>query len=145
MDEREKVKYSLHETLNEALGELKNFKQCFLLCYPDRYNVGDNLIWLGEILYLTNTLGIEVKYAASIESFSPQKMENIVGKAPILIHGGGNLGDLWSYYQSFYEKIVSQYHDRPIIILPQSIRFIHEHKLQRAKDIFNAFNCIQKE
>lgn len=138
MESREKVKELLHEKLNEALADLKNFKQCALLGYPDHYNIGDHLIWLGEVLYLTNVLGIQVNYAASIESFSPQKMEDSVGKAPILIHGGGNLGDLWSYYQRFYEKIISQYHDRPIVILPQSIRFAQENRLERAKDIFNA-------
>ncbi|RMF26487.1 MAG: polysaccharide polymerase [Cyanobacteria bacterium J083] len=138
MKSPQKVKELLHERLNEALADLKNFRVCALLGYPDHYNVGDHLIWLGEVLYLTNVLGIKVNYAASIESFSAQQMEDAVGKAPILIHGGGNLGDLWSYYQKFYEKIVSQYHDRPIVILPQSIRFAYENRLAKAKDIFNA-------
>ena len=138
MESQQKVKDLLHKTLNEALASLKNFKQCALLGYPDHYNVGDHLIWLGEVLYLTNVLGIEVKYAASVESFSPQRMKDTVDKVPILIHGGGNLGDLWSYYQRLYEKIIALYHDRPIVILPQSIRFAQETRLERAKAIFNA-------
>lgn len=140
MDTRtpEKVKQLLHEVLDEALGTLKTFQHCALLNYPNHYNVGDHLIWLGTIFYLTDVLGVKVKYTASIESFSGQEMEKMVGKAPIVLHGGGNLGDLWSYYQEFYEKIVSEYHEHPIIFLPQSIRFIHENKLKKATDIFNA-------
>jgi exopolysaccharide biosynthesis predicted pyruvyltransferase EpsI len=132
------LKQLLHESLNQALGSLKTFQQCALLSYPDHYNIGDHLIWIGNVFYLNDVLGLKIKYAASIESFSREEMEQRVGNAPVFLHGGGNLGDLWSYYQNFYEKIISAYHDRPVILLPQSIRFAYQNKLQRAIDVFNA-------
>lgn len=136
--ETEKIKQLLHQALDEALVSIKTFKHCALLAYPDHYNIGDHMIWLGEVLYLTDVLGIKVKYAASIDAFSAKEIDETIGKVPILLHGGGNLGDLWSYYQEFYERIISEYHDRPIVILPQSIRFAHEKRLKRAIEIFNA-------
>ncbi|HEY9651689.1 MAG TPA: polysaccharide pyruvyl transferase family protein [Coleofasciculaceae cyanobacterium] len=129
----ENIKVLLHE----ALKRLPIFKECALLSYPNHYNIGDHLIWLGTIFYLVDTLGVQIKYASSIESFSGEEMEKRIGTAPILLLGGGNLGDLWSYYQSFYEKIISKYRQQPIIILPQSIRFNNPERLEKAKKIFN--------
>jgi pyruvyl transferase EpsO len=135
--EVETVKQVLHNTLNEALKPLLTFQHCVLLNYPNHYNIGDHLIWLGTIFYLTDVLKSDLKYAASIENFSNAQMDEKAGQSPIFFHGGGNLGDLWSYYQNFYEKIILQYRDRPIIFLPQSIFFRHENRLNKAKEIFN--------
>lgn len=128
----------LKEYLHLSLKDLETFQECALLSYPDHYNVGDHMIWLGNILYLTEVAKIKIGYVSSIEKFSQSQMENQTGKAPILIHGGGNFGDVWSYYQRFYEKIIPQYHDRKIIFLPQSIYFRYPDRLERAKAIFNA-------
>ncbi|MEG3436917.1 polysaccharide pyruvyl transferase family protein [Pannus brasiliensis CCIBt3594] len=138
MKEIQELKQNLRASLEEALSSLKSFQECALLSYPDHYNIGDHLIWLGEILYLTDVLGIRPEYCASVASFSDREMEEKLDrKQPILIHGGGNLGDLWGYYQNFYEKIISQYPDRPIVILSQSLIFRYESKLNRAREIFN--------
>jgi exopolysaccharide biosynthesis predicted pyruvyltransferase EpsI len=134
----ETIKQLLHEALAEPLEPLKAYKHCALLNYPNHYNIGDHLIWLGAVFYLTDVLGVGVKYASSIESFSEEEMEKTAGKAPIVFIGGGNLGDVWMYYLSFYQKIISKYRDRPIIILPQSIHFRYENRLNQAKEIFNA-------
>jgi pyruvyl transferase EpsO len=133
----EKIQQLLHESLDEGLKNVKSYNQCALLNYPNHYNIGDHLIWLGTIFYLVNVLGVAVNYAASIESFSREELAEKVGQSPIFFLGGGNFGDIWSYYQRFYERILPDYHDRPIIFLPQSIRFRSEERLERAKNIFN--------
>ena len=46
----QKIKDSLHAAL-ENIGTLE---QCALLDYPSHFNIGDHLIWLGEIFYLTD-------------------------------------------------------------------------------------------
>jgi pyruvyl transferase EpsO len=128
----------LKEVLHKALGKLEAFEQCALLDYPDHPNIGDNLIWLGEVFYLTDVLNAKINYAASVEDFSGVEMEKQVGKAPILLHGGGNLGDLWPVYQNFREHIISNYQDRPIIILPQSIYFTEHSNLIKTAQVFNS-------
>ncbi|MBD2464472.1 polysaccharide pyruvyl transferase family protein [Oscillatoria sp. FACHB-1407] len=128
----------LKRSLHHVLGQLDRFEQCVLLDYPDYLNLGDHLIWLGSIFYLTQTLQSKIVYTASANTFSASAMEDCMGNAPILLNGGGNLGDLWMPCQRFREQIISQYRDRPIVILPQSIYFAQADNLKRAAEIFNA-------
>jgi len=129
---------NLKQLLHDALGKLPSFDQCALLDYPDHINIGDHLIWLGTIFYLTDILGTKINYVSSLKDFSEIKMERKIGQAPILFHGGGNFGDFWPGSQEFRERIISKYQDRPIIILPQSIYFSDENNLRRAASVFNS-------
>jgi exopolysaccharide biosynthesis predicted pyruvyltransferase EpsI len=128
----------LKTVLHERLKNMGVFESCALLDYPDYFNIGDHLIWLGTVFYLTHVRKIKIKYTASCDSFSASEMEKQIGQAPILLQGGGNLGDLWPRYQRFREKIISKYKDNPIIILPQSIYFIEQNNLLETAGIFNS-------
>jgi pyruvyl transferase EpsO len=130
----EKIRDSLHTAL-ENIGPLE---QCALLDYPDYFNIGDHLIGLATVFYITDIIKARINYIASIYDFSEELLEKQVGKAPIILQGGGNLGDLWPHHQLFREKIVSQYRDRPIIIMPQCIYFANPENLSKAAAIFNA-------
>lgn len=138
------VAENIKETLHQDLAKIGQFDECVLLDYPAERNIGDHLIWLGEVFYLTDICKTKIKYASGISDFSAEEMEKQVGKAPIFLHGGGNLGDLWSLgnlwtdHQKFREYIISQYHDRPIIIMPQSVYFTNADNLERAANIFNS-------
>jgi len=131
---REKIRDSLHT----ALGNIGTFEQCALLDYPDYFNIGDHLIGLATIFYITDVIKARINYISSIYDFSEELLEKRVGKAPIILQGGGNLGDIWPHHQLFREQIISQYRDRPIIIMPQCIYFANPENLSRAAAIFNA-------
>lgn len=128
----------INRVLQATLKNIGEFEQCALLDYPDYVNVGDHLIWLGTVFYLSKVLKTKIQYAASLYAFSAAKMEKKIGKAPILLQGGGNFGDLWPEHQIFREKIIEQYRDRPIVILPQSIYYSNSDNLKRTASIFNA-------
>ncbi|MBD2690628.1 polysaccharide pyruvyl transferase family protein [Anabaena catenula] len=132
------IAQTIKEDLHKALGQLDRFESCALLNYPDHLNLGDHLIWLGTVIYLTDVLKTKINYASSIADFSPTVMEEKIGKSPIFLHGGGNLGDLWPTHQKFREQIIAKYQDRPIIILPQSIFFSNLDNLKKTADIFNS-------
>lgn len=122
------------EVLSPIFGRQQS---CVLLDYPDHLNVGDHLIWLSTIQLLRSN-NISPAYCASLVDFSANEMERYGSPTmPILLQGGGNLGDLWSESQLFREKIISQYRDRPVVILPQSVYFTQVENAQRAADIFN--------
>ncbi|MGB5772058.1 MAG: polysaccharide pyruvyl transferase family protein [Crocosphaera sp.] len=129
----EKIRLTLHQNL----GILSSFKNCALLDYPKHYNAGDHLIWLGTIFYLANVLGMGINYATSLDDFSSTKLKEKAHKLPILFHGGGNFGDFWPRSHRFREKIVSEYHDRPIVILPQSLYFQNPENLLKTASIYN--------
>lgn len=129
---------SIKRSLHDALANIEPFEQCALIGYPNSGNIGDNLIWLGTVVYLSEVLKAKVKYASTGRDFSASIMERNIGKAPILIQGGGSLGDVWYENQKFKEKIISEYQDRAIIIMPQTIHFKNLDNLKKAVEVFNS-------
>jgi exopolysaccharide biosynthesis predicted pyruvyltransferase EpsI len=131
----EQIKQRLHD----SLSALPSFDECALLGYPNSGNLGDNLIWLGEICYLTDVLGVKINYATTGKGFSAVEMERKIGRhAPIFLQGGGSFGDLYKSNHQFHEDIILRYRDRPIIFLPQTLYFAHEENLLQSAKLFNA-------
>ena len=108
-----------------------------LLDYPAYQNVGDHLIWLGELSYLRQ-LGVPVRAVADERSWSMRAVSRLPRSVPLLLTGGGNLGDLWPERQAFRERIVSENHDRRVIQLPQSIWFRDPARAARANAVFRS-------
>ncbi|MEM9541926.1 MAG: polysaccharide pyruvyl transferase family protein [Cyanobacteria bacterium P01_E01_bin.42] len=128
----------IKDRLIQSLNEVISFDNCAFLNYPNYGNIGDHLIGLGTILYLIDEANTDISYVASLHNFSASEMEKKIGKSPILLQGGGNLGDLWYEHQKFREYIISNYHDNPIIILPQTIYFKNQGCLKEARKKFNS-------
>lgn len=97
-----------------------------LVDYPNHANVGDSAIWLGEIAYLSRTLGVQPAYCCSRTSYSAAELKEAAPEGAILLHGGGNFGTLWPAYQEFRFELMERFPGRPIIQLPQSIHFSNE-------------------
>ncbi|MEL6158433.1 MAG: polysaccharide pyruvyl transferase family protein [Cyanobacteria bacterium J06623_5] len=127
---------NIHQSLQLSLSAIGPIAECILLDYPNYYNIGDRLIWLGTLFYLAS-IDARISYAASITDCSDEAIARHP-HYPILLQGGGNLGDLWPQFQSFRERIISQYPHQPIVILPQSIHFEDSHNLRRAARVFNS-------
>ncbi len=100
-----------------------------LLDYPHYPNVGDSLIWLGEIAYLKSR-GLKPSYVCDCHNFSSAIIKKIISKnSIILINGGGNFGDLWSHLHDFRLQILRDFPQTPIIQLPQTIHFKDEQNI----------------
>ena len=102
-----------------------------LIDFPNHGNVGDVLIWLGERRWLRRH-GIEVAYVADQRSYSPAVLRRRIGRSTVLIHGGGNLGDVWPQWQRFRERVVAELRDQRVVQLPQSVHFATEDGTRRA-------------
>jgi exopolysaccharide biosynthesis predicted pyruvyltransferase EpsI len=76
--------------------------------------------------------------ACDLNSFSEQDLLDRLPTGTILIHGGGNLGDLWPHHQDFRERIIRTFPHHRIIQLPQSIHFDHRANLDRARSVLDA-------
>lgn len=94
-----------------------------LVDFPDHGNVGDSAIWLGEIEVLLDLQGKPPRYVSDCQSYDPAALRAAHPEGPILIHGGGNLGDLWMRHQSLRERVIQDFPERRIIQMPQSIFF----------------------
>jgi len=104
-----------------------------LLDYPVYRNVGDLLIYLGTWAWLGSRAG-PMLGAWSKENFCRR---DLPGEAVLLLQGGGNFGDLYPDHQRFRERIVADYPDNRIVILPQSIHFADDAEMARSAGLLN--------
>ena len=108
--------------------------RCALAGYPDHWNVGDAAIWWGTRRIL-NAIGVSVDYACDPWSYKPAALRTAVPEGPILILGGGNLGDAYRHEQSLRERILVDFPERRIIQLPQSIWFASPKRAEALADL----------
>lgn len=148
---------SIDAAIASALPDLSSFA---LVDFPYHDNVGDSAIWLGEVAYLTSR-GVKPSYVCAADDFSAEELKRLVPNGPILIHGGGNFGDIWLKHQRFRETLMQQFPDRQIVQLPQSLYYGSDAAIRQTADIIakhgkfslfvrdrrsydiatNAFNC----
>lgn len=93
-----------------------------LLDFPDHSNVGDSAIWLGELAWLDRLVGRPPALVCAQEA-DWKALDAMPADRPILLHGGGNFGDIWPVHQRFRESVLDRYPDRLVIQMPQSIHF----------------------
>lgn len=105
---------------------------------PFHTNVGDHAILLGEIAALRR-LGHRIVHApVSLAGYDRERFAHRVGGRPILLHGGGNLGDVWPEHQLLREQIIADFPGQRIVQLPQSVSFASATALTRAREVFSA-------
>lgn len=112
---------------------------CALIDFPHHGNVGDSAIWLGEIAYLKSR-GCKIRYICDSNNYSPAALQAAVGGNLILLHGGGNFGDLYLNHQKLKEKIISSFPNNRVIQFPQSIHFSDASNLIRSQAILSQHN-----
>ena len=127
----------LRDTLYRTLGGLGPLElPVVLLDFPNHGNVGDSAIWRGEVTWLRQTVGAS-RFVCEIANYCNEQLRAVLKDAgTILLHGGGNLGDLWPTHQVFRERILDEFPDRRVIQLPQSIQFQSDGILSSARQAF---------
>lgn len=97
-----------------------------LLDFPNHSNVGDSLIWLGEIAYLRRRQA-KIRYVCESWSLVVEHLRSrLTPETMILIHGGGNFGTLWPDHHAFRLNVIREFPEHQIIQLPQSVYFSEE-------------------
>jgi exopolysaccharide biosynthesis predicted pyruvyltransferase EpsI len=127
---------AIKDKLHESIKNIGDIEECVLLGYPNHKNTGDRLIWLGNLQLLNSHLKVKIRYVASNDSYSDTELSKYPN-IPIILHGGGNMGDLWRDHQIFKERIILRFQDRKIVIFPQTIYFKSKKNLENAAIIFN--------
>lgn len=107
-----------------------------LLDYPNHENVGDSAIWAGERTFL-EAHGREVVYVSDLQSYSESGLRRNLGSdGVILLHGGGNFGDLYPHHQRHRERVIGTFTDHPIVQLPQTATFRSESTAAHASEVY---------
>lgn len=116
---------------------LEGQSACALLDFPSYPNVGDSAIWAGEGTYLRSR-GIQIVYQCDWRHYSRERLQRaLIRGGVILLQGGGNLGDLYPNHQDFRERVVRDFPESRIVILPQTICFRDAAALSKARAIFD--------
>lgn len=125
VDVREKLK----SQIKDVLGYLVD-RDYRLLEIPDYPNVGDVLIFQGEMDFL-KTIPHRCKEMATMKSFS-LRLPDIQEDELLIFSGGGYFGDLWPAGPTFQRLILEKYPNNPMLIFPQSVCFKDPVKLNDA-------------
>jgi exopolysaccharide biosynthesis predicted pyruvyltransferase EpsI len=93
-----------------------------LLDIPNHDNPGDAAILLGEMALLRD-VGVDVTYLADLRSYRAAHLARRAPSGPVLLHGGGNVGDVYTRHQDFREAFLAADPGRWTVQLPQSVYF----------------------
>lgn len=106
----------------------------FLIGTPTHSNIGDRAIAYAEIEFIANNNNkaaiIEVPYGEDISNLDVRSGDTII------LHGGGNLGDIWPEEEEYRQKIISTYRDEKIILMPQTIFFKNTDLLNKSRSLY---------
>ena len=141
---KEKINF-LQEIIKHSLIPLIN-ADYVLLDVPNHNNIGDNLIWEGEIQFLKNFVPYRCLYEANVLNWNEDNIKNI---DVILFHGGGNWGDLYRECQELRNYITSKYIDKRIIIFPQTVWYNDKSLIEQDCKIYethpNVTICVRDQ
>lgn len=125
--------------LDRVLSEVIPAGPLALADFPSFGNIGDSAIWLGETETLARLGRPAPRYVCDLSTYHPDMLRRRLGESgTILLHGGGNFGDLWPKHQEFREQILAEFPDRHIVQMPQSLCFQSPEALERARRAVNA-------
>lgn len=110
---------------------------CALVDFPHHPNVGDSAIFLGELAYLRSR-GCLVRYVSDWQSHDRGALRRALPEGIVLIHGGGNFGDLYPRHQQLRQAVLRDFPDRRIVQLPQSVHFDDPAAWEASRAVFGA-------
>lgn len=131
----------LRRKIETALTPLIN-RNYWLLEVPYYDNIGDTLIWQGEMDFLEQIphmcLGMH-----SQESFPMKGLER---GGLVLFQGGGNFGDLWVDHHDFRKRVMKAFPECRYVILPQTVYYRDERRAFEDAAFFSHYNvtiCVR--
>lgn len=138
MDAAEKVE-QLKNIIVNSLSSLVT-QDYYLLEVPYYTNIGDTLIWQGELDFLKR-FPYKCKGMFSLETFKNTK-QSIEEDSLILFQGGGNFGDLWTKHHDFKMSIMERYSSCRFLFFPQTVYFQNEENLSKCADFMSRFSNV---
>ena len=108
------------------INELRQRKKAIMLATAEHANIGDAAITLAEQKLLGAQFPEYFQVEISTYEFDQKEayLHAIINSDDILfINGGGNIGDLYLQEETLHRKIISEFPEHKVVILPQTISF----------------------
>ena len=129
----------LQDALRDALANvIPAGGEYALLDFPNHSNIGDSAIYVGESLLCREHFGKEPKLVCVASDGEMDRLSRLDPAVILLLHGGGNFGDLYPRHQNFREAVLARFPDRKVVQLPQSVHFREDANLAHAGSVINA-------
>jgi exopolysaccharide biosynthesis predicted pyruvyltransferase EpsI len=125
----------LHAAIHSVLKNYRQDAPYALLDFPNHSNVGDSAIWAGEMAYMRHYWGRDPSYVCEHGNVDWTALTRAVPSGLILLHGGGNFGDIWPAHQQFREEVLKRYPSCTVVQLPQSLQFNDQSSIRRAAQV----------
>lgn len=122
---------------NNHLRQLISGQKCILFDYPTHGNIGDHLIYLGEKEFC-KMHEVKILFSFNIENYKIDIINEKYKSCVILMHGGGNFGDIWRKHTEARNDIIRNCKGHKIIIMPQTIYYRDLQILQEDSKIINS-------
>jgi pyruvyl transferase EpsO len=133
------------DLLKARLAGLRSYlptaKPVAYLDYPLHLNIGDLLIRRGTEQFFSD-FGYDVALRWPAFALTPAHLRKIGPDTTIVMHGGGNFGDIYYSHQTFREWVVERFPDNKIVVLPQTVHFDCERNISQAAEVFNRHRDI---
>jgi len=105
---------------------------------PDHPNVGDQAIFLGELSFLKRNFPNSEVFFYDLRNYSESAEKYIEKASVLLIHGGGNFGDIWPHHHEMRKRTLERFSHKRIVQLPQSISFTDQMEVQETARLIRA-------
>jgi len=114
----------LKESLQPLIDIIPENRPIIYLDNPVHLNIGDLLINKGteELLAASNRKILHRFCIHNYQKFMPLIEEHHI----LVLHGGGNLGDVWHSHEKMRQAILKQFPRNKIIVFPQTVHFKNE-------------------
>lgn len=144
---KNKFKYWIKFAIPITIYKRKHKNFVFLIYTPAHCNLGDHAIALAEqeILKQMNIEYYQIT-GESLQLLAAYGFLSLLNGTPILVNGGGNIGNLWMSIEMMNRRIVQANPDSTICFLPNSMCYseddVGKKELDITKKIFNAHNNL---
>jgi len=127
---------SLHNEILVKISPLIDHD--YWLCEVPHYsNVGDTLIWQGELDFLKS-----IPYKCKgMSSFNSLRLPKIGKDELVLFQGGGNFGDIWKEPHEYRRRIMELNPICRFLVFPQTVWYEDEKNLRADAEFYSRFDC----
>lgn len=135
------LKMERMQTLKDNLSVIERVvpkgSEIIYLDYPLHLNVGDLLILKGaEQFFKENNYKVITRHSDHTSMHFVEQTDSIPENVIIVLHGGGNFGDLYPAHQRLREAVVKKYKKNKVVILPQTVHFKENSNLIKSGEVF---------
>jgi len=116
----ERLQADIQSALSESIPHKGRYA---ILDFPNHNNIGDSAIYVGEAIACQEYFGRQPDYVCEAFSRMIPRIRRLGPEVTVLLHGGGNFGDLYHRHQNFRIEVLNNIRDRKCVMLPQSIHY----------------------